>query len=76
MIHPVCIAIIRCPRFVPRVGLPRNLCLIVSLTAALRFSKGWVRKDANLGLRTGCIVLVLFIRNTLCKHYSRYCVML
>ena len=25
-----------------------------SLTAALRFSKGWVRKDTNLGLRTGC----------------------
>ena len=22
--------------------------------AALRFSKGWVRKDPNLGLRTGC----------------------
>ena len=28
--------------------------LIGSLTAELRFSKGWVRKDANLGLRTGC----------------------
>ena len=44
----------RKPRFVPRVGLPRNLFLTGSLTAALRFSKGWVRKDANLGLRTGC----------------------
>ena len=40
-------------RFAPRVGLPRNLLLIGSLTAALRFSKGWVRKDSNLGLRTG-----------------------
>ena len=28
---------------------------IGSLTAALRFSKGWIRKDTNLGLRTGCI---------------------
>ena len=55
-LHPVRIARIRCPRFVPRVGLPRNLFLIGSLTTALRFSKGWVRKDANLGLRTGCIV--------------------
>ena len=31
--------------------------LIGSLTAALRFSKGWVRKDANLGLRTGCMMV-------------------
>ena len=31
--------------------------LIGSLTAALRFSKGWARKDANLGLRTGCTAL-------------------
>ena len=54
VIHPVRIARIPYPRFVPRVGLPRNLFLIGSLTAALRFSKGWVRKDANLGLRTGC----------------------
>ena len=54
-VHPVRIARIRCPRFVPRVGLPRNRCLIGSLTAALRFSKGWVRNDANLGLRTGCM---------------------
>ena len=28
--------------------------LIGSLTAALRLSKGWVQKDTNLGLRTGC----------------------
>ena len=53
-LHPVRIARIRLPRFVPRVGLPGNRCLIGSLTAALRFSKGWVRKDANLRLRTGC----------------------
>ena len=38
----------------PRVGLPRNLLLIGSLTAALRFSKGWVRKDLNLVMGIGC----------------------
>ena len=38
----------------PRVGLPRNLFLIGSLTAGLRFSKGWVRKDLNLVMRIGC----------------------
>ena len=32
----------------------KKLRLIGSLTAALKCSKGWVRKDANLGLRTGC----------------------
>ena len=52
-IHPVRIARKHYPRVVPRVGLPRNCLLIGSLTAALRCSKGWVRKDANLGLRTG-----------------------
>ena len=40
--------------FVPRVGLPRNLCLIGSLTAALRCSKSWVRKDLNLVMGIGC----------------------
>ena len=49
------IARIRRRRFVPRVGLPRNLFLIGSLMAALRFSKGRVRKDPTLGLGTGCI---------------------
>ena len=50
-LHPVRIARIRCPRFVPRVGLPRNLCLIGCLMAALRFSKGWVRiLDCELGV--------------------------
>ena len=29
--------------------------LIGSLTAALRLSKGWVRKDLNLKMRIGCI---------------------
>ena len=53
-IHPVRIARIHYQRFVPRVGLPRNHLLTGSLTVALRLSKGWVRKDANLGLRTGC----------------------
>ena len=38
----------------PRVGLPRNLFLIGSLTAALIFSKGWVRKYLNLVMGTGC----------------------
>ena len=55
----------RCPRFVPRVGLPRNRFLIGNLTAALRFSKGWVRKDANLGLRTGCKGTVPFMAGSL-----------
>ena len=32
-----------------------------SLTAALRFSKAWVRKDAKLGLRSGCIHITIII---------------
>ena len=39
-LHPDRIARIHCPRFVSRVGLPRSLCLIGSLTAALRFVQG------------------------------------
>ena len=35
--------------------MPRTIYLVGNLTAALRFFKGWVRKDANLGLRTGCM---------------------
>ena len=31
-------------------------CLIGSLKAALRFSKSRIRKDTNLGLRTGCSI--------------------
>ena len=53
-VHPVRIARIRLPRF---VGLPGNLFLISGLTAALRFSKGWVRKDAILLIRTGCMYI-------------------
>ena len=52
-VQPVRIARFHITRFSPRVGLPRSLLLIGSLTAALRLSKGWVRKEANLGLRTG-----------------------
>ena len=40
--------------FVPRSGLPRNLCLIGSLTAALRCSKGWLRKYLNLVMGIAC----------------------
>ena len=53
-VRPIRIPRIRLPRFVPRVGLPRKPLLIGNLTAALRLFKGWVRKDANVGLRTGC----------------------
>ena len=52
IIHPVRIARIHYPRFVPRVGLRFKELRTLS---ALRISKGWVRKDPNLGLRTGCM---------------------
>ena len=48
--------------FCPRVGLPRNFILIGSLTAALRFSKGWVRKDLNLVMGIGCTLPVKHVR--------------
>ena len=35
--------------------LAQKPLLIGSLTAALRFSKGWVRKDPNLVMGIGCI---------------------
>ena len=54
-LHPVPITIFSLTRLFPRVGLPRNLFLIGSLTAALRFSKGWVRKDLNLVMGIGCM---------------------
>ena len=54
-LHPVPITIFSLTRLLPRVGLPRNLFLIGSLTAALRFSEGWVRKDLNLVMGIGCI---------------------
>ena len=50
-LHPVRIARIHYPRFVPRVGLGFKEIRTLS---ALRVSKGWVRKDPNIGLRTGC----------------------
>ena len=58
-LHPVRIARIRCPRFVPRVGSPRNLFLIGSLTAALRFSKGWVRKTRILDCELGVVLFLI-----------------
>ena len=51
VLHPVRIARIHYPRFVPRVGLGFKEIRTLS---ALKTSKGWVRKDPNLGLRTGC----------------------
>ena len=53
-LHPVLITIFSLTILFPRVGLPRNLCLIGSLTAAPRFSKGWVRKDQNIAMGIGC----------------------
>ena len=50
-LHPVRIARIHYPRFAPRVGLGSKEIRTLS---ALRISKGWVRKDPNLGWRTGC----------------------
>ena len=49
-IHPVLIPRIRCPRFVPRVGLHFKAIRTLS---ALRISKGWVREEPNLGMRIG-----------------------
>ena len=51
LIHPVRIAIIHYPIFVPMVGLGFKEIRTLS---ALMISKGWVRKDPNLGLLTGC----------------------
>ena len=80
-LHLVRIARIHYPRFVPRVGLPRNLCLIGSLTAALRLSKGWVRKDANLGfylchepppLLGNILVPCICVNSNICIHICKY----
>ena len=50
-IHPVRIARIRYARFAPRVGLRcKEMCTL----SAQIISQGWVRKDTNLRLRTGC----------------------
>ena len=69
--YPVRIVRIRLPRFAPRVGLPGDRFLIGSLTAALRLSKGWVRKDPNLGLRTGCIPPETWDGLVLCEPNDR-----
>ena len=58
-VHPVRIARIRYPRFVPRVGLGFKE---IHTLSALRISKGWVRKDPNLGLRTGCMCDAVWVR--------------
>ena len=60
--HPVPIAIFCLTRSFPRVGLPRSLCFIGGLTAALRFSKGWVRKYHNLLMGIGCRDNILHTR--------------
>ena len=56
LLHPVRIARIHYPRSAPRAGL--GFKEIRTLSARL-ISKGRVRKDPNLGLRTGCIVVCL-----------------
>ena len=58
---PIPITIFSLTRFLPRVGLPRNLFLIGSLTAALRLSKGWVRKYLNLVMGIGCSSCIMCI---------------
>ena len=45
--HPIRIRRIRLPRFVPRVGLRFKQIRTLS---ALRFPKGWVRKERELGV--------------------------
>ena len=57
-LHPVPITRLSLTRFVPRVGLHRDLFLIGSLTAALRLSKGWVRKNLNLVMGIGCKLVI------------------
>ena len=55
------IARIHYPRFAPRVGLRFKE---VRTLSALRISKGRVRKDPNLGLRTGCTLRFIFLQTT------------
>ena len=59
-LDPVPIAIFSLAILFTRVGLPGNLFLTGSLTAALRFSKGWVRKDLNLVMEIGCTRSLFF----------------
>ena len=54
-LRPVPIATFSLGRHFPGVGLPRSLLLVGSLTAAPRFSKGWIRKDLNLVMGIGSI---------------------
>ena len=50
-LHPVSITRFPLSRFSPGAGLLRNPLFILS---TLRFSRGWVRKDGNLVMETGC----------------------
>ena len=61
-VHPVRIARIHYPRFVPTVGSGFKEIRTLS---ALIISKGRVRKDPNLGLRTGYLFCLLYIREVL-----------
>ena len=53
-VHPVSITRFPLSRFSPGAGLLRNPCFALS---TLRFSRGWVRKDGNLVMETGCTLL-------------------
>ena len=55
MLHPVSITRFPLTRFSPGAGLLRNPFVTLS---TLRFSRGWVRKDGNLLMETGCITTV------------------
>ena len=70
VVYPVPITRFSLTIFVPRVGLPRNLCLIGSLTAALRFSKGSVRKDLNLVMGIGCFPIDFQLHVPTELHFS------
>ena len=61
MVHPVPVTIFLLTQLFPRLGLPRSLFLIGRLTAALRFSKGWIRKDLNLVMGIGCTKSAQFL---------------
>ena len=51
MLHPVSITRFPLSRFSQGAGLLRNPFFTLS---TLRFSRGWVRKDGNLVMETGC----------------------
>ena len=50
-LHPVSITRFPLRGFSPGAGLLRNPCCTPS---RLRFSRGWVRKDGNIVMETGC----------------------